>query len=427
MNRFIYYSLLFWIPFSLNSQETKVLFLGNSYTFFNDLPLQFESLAIAGGFSVSVDWSTPGGCTLSNPSNGHLYTETSLEKINAEEWNYVILQEQSQYPVIPYWQANYFYTGAAELDSLIKSDGNCSQTMMFMTWGRRDGGMQCNGGHCSIDFVDFNHMTDSMASSYLGIGNALDIPVSPVGIAWKNALAEDETLPLFHNDGSHPSEEGTYLAACTFYAAIFHESPVGLDYYYTLPESTATFLQQIAASTVLDDLNKWNIDTTSIFVDFEYAQNEDTIDFINQTENADSYLWDFGDGTTDTTENPVHIYNSTGVFEAVLTAYKFCDSSSTSKLVKILIASDGNEIKSESSINIFPNPSNGIVTIKPINNRENYDLTISAMDGKIIFKENNFISDGNTRELDLSAFPPNLYIFKMSNKYGSVFKQIVLK
>ena len=162
-------------------------------------------------------------------------------------------------------------------------------------------------------------------------------------------------------------------------------------------------------------------------MEFEYTQDEDTISFINQTENADSYLWDFGDGTSDTAMNPVHVYDSSGMFEVVLTAYKFCDSSSTSDFVKILITSDGGEIKSENNLNIFPNPSSGMITIKPINNLENYDLTISSTDGKVIFEENNFIRGGLTRKLDLSGFPPNIYIFNISNKEGSTYKQIVLK
>ena len=73
-----------------------MLFLGNSYTNVNDLPALFKSLSSAGGFEISVDKSTPGGCTLSNPSNGHLFNAQSLAKIHAENWDYVILQEQSQ-------------------------------------------------------------------------------------------------------------------------------------------------------------------------------------------------------------------------------------------------------------------------------------------------------------------------------------------
>lgn len=269
--------LLLLIPALLFSQETKVLFLGNSYTFYNDLPSLYKNLANSGGYTVLVDQSTPGGCTLSNPSNGHLFNQTSLLKIIEESWDYVILQEQSQYPVIPYWKTNYFFPGAHSLDSLIKQNNSCSEALMFMTWGRETGGIQCNGGYCSIDFTDFYHMTDSMASSYIGVARELDIPVSPVGMAWKSALTADPSINLFNADGSHPSLEGSYLAACTFYASIFFESPEVLEFISTLDESTASFLQQIASETVFNNLTLWNIDTTTLSAAFEFEQSEDTV------------------------------------------------------------------------------------------------------------------------------------------------------
>jgi PKD repeat protein len=44
------------------------------------------------------------------------------------------------------------------------------------------------------------------------------------------------------------------------------------------------------------------------------------ITFTNLSANATSYLWDFGDGTTSTTENPTHVYSNLGVFNVTLTA-----------------------------------------------------------------------------------------------------------
>jgi hypothetical protein len=66
-------------------------------------------------------------------------------------------------------------------------------------------------------------------------------------------------LDLWQADGSHPSEQGTYLAACVFYAAIFHQSPEGLSYLAGLTKETPTFLQRIAASTVPDNPAQWNL------------------------------------------------------------------------------------------------------------------------------------------------------------------------
>jgi hypothetical protein len=49
-----------------------------------------------------------------------------------------------------------------------------------------------------------------------------------VGIAWQQALAADFKFSLYAPDGSHPSPEGSYLAACVFYATLLGKSPEGL-------------------------------------------------------------------------------------------------------------------------------------------------------------------------------------------------------
>ena len=70
---------------------------------------------------------------------------------------------------------------------------------------------------------------------------------------------QNSQLDLWQADGSHPTEQGTYLAACVFYAVIFRQSPKGLTYQAGLTKETATFLQQIAGTTVLDNAAQWNL------------------------------------------------------------------------------------------------------------------------------------------------------------------------
>jgi len=63
---------------------------------------------------------------------------------------------------------------------------------------------------------------------------------------------QDPQLNLWQDDGSHPNEQGTYLAACVFYAVIFQKSPEGLSFTAQVPSETAGTLQKIAAQTVLN-------------------------------------------------------------------------------------------------------------------------------------------------------------------------------
>jgi hypothetical protein len=244
---FVISAVLILMAMPSQAQDTlKVLFLGNSHTYFNDMPQLFSSLSESGGRPVIIDSNTPGGCTLQQHSNN----PTSLDKIRQGIWDYVVLQENSQYPVIDYFRYNSMYPAARILDSVITEyDG---QTAFFMNWGWRYGG-QCEiDGYQSPFFEDYFQMQDSMTSAYTEIAVELAAVLAPVGEAWRTAVTWDPNLVLWHTDNYHPALNGSYLTACVFYATFYDESPAGLEYYGGLTETEALFLQQAAWETVTD-------------------------------------------------------------------------------------------------------------------------------------------------------------------------------
>ena len=97
---------------SVAAQQTNVLFIGNSYTYVNDLPNTLRQLALSLGDTVDVASSAPGGFTFQMHST---YAPT-LTAINSQQWNYVVMQEQSQIPSFPQAQvATDCYPYAAQL------------------------------------------------------------------------------------------------------------------------------------------------------------------------------------------------------------------------------------------------------------------------------------------------------------------------
>ncbi len=243
-----YLFVLLNVAFVLSSSfcdTTHILFVGNSYTHVNDLPLLFKNLSVSGGKTVNTGMSAPGGYTL----EGHTQLQETLDKIASGQWQYVILQEQSQYPAIAYYRYGSMYPAASELDSIIGSHN--INTMFYMTWGRKYGGQQCISGNCSPVFSDYFHMQDSLTSAYTEISSQLGAALAPVGSAWRRARQLDSTIALWDTDLSHPTLRGSYLAACVFYAKIFQNSPVGLSYTAGLPVNEALWLQQVASEVVL--------------------------------------------------------------------------------------------------------------------------------------------------------------------------------
>jgi hypothetical protein len=226
---------------AVQAQDTlHVLFVGNSYTYTNDLPLMFTNLAGSGGRPVVTAMSAPGGYTLEQ----HTANPTTLDLIAQGGWDYVVLQEQSQYPTIPYYRLNSTYPSARGLDSMIVAHGE--RTAFFMTWGRKHGGQQIINGYCSYPFANFCQMQDTLAFAYMEISRELNAILCPVGLCWEQAVTLNPQVNLWQADGSHPTLEGSYLAACSFYATLFQASPIGLTYTAGLNPSDAAFLQYAA-------------------------------------------------------------------------------------------------------------------------------------------------------------------------------------
>jgi hypothetical protein len=225
---------------------TRVLFVGNSYTSVNDLPSMFAKLARSGGQRVEVGTAAENGWTLAD----HAGSSATAAKLASATWDIVVLQEQSQLPSVEQFRQAQMYPAARQLIQAIRSQG--AQPMLFLTWARRDGWPE-NG------MPNYRSMQSAIDTGYLTIAHEQQAAVAPVGEAWSMLVGAEGAPALWQQDGSHPTEAGTYLATCVFYAAIFHESPKGLRYHAGLSADDAAKIQDVAATTVLGDPTKWTL------------------------------------------------------------------------------------------------------------------------------------------------------------------------
>lgn len=216
-----------------NDNCLRVLFLGNSLTYVNDLPTTFSELARSGGHKMEVAMIAVGSAALSD----FVSSSDLSEALTTRQWDYVVLQEQSQLPSIEYWRVNEMYPAARVLVRQVRE--NNAQPVFFETWAHRNGFPE-NG------MPNYESMQYEIDMGYQRIANELDVPIAHVGMTWFRALQLNPELRLWQEDGNHPSEMGTYLAACVFYVTFFHESPVGLSYRGSISEETAGQLQEAA-------------------------------------------------------------------------------------------------------------------------------------------------------------------------------------
>jgi len=210
----------------------RVLFLGDSYIFVNDLPTVFRGLADAGGQNVETGMVANGGETLAQ----HAASSQSRGAIGGSRWQFVILQEQSEIPALPGASQRQMAPAAQSLVAVIRAAG--ATPVLLETWAHQ-GGLPEDG-------LDYGAMQTAIDESYTEIGHELGVTVAPAGQAWAGVLRLDPSIALWQADGSHPSEAGTYLAACVLYARLFHRSPVGLSATDGLSPSLAATLQTVA-------------------------------------------------------------------------------------------------------------------------------------------------------------------------------------
>jgi hypothetical protein len=404
--------LSFWAFTSL-AQQTKVLFIGNSYTGVNDLPNMFKNLALSMGDSVTIDSNTPGGFTF----NQHSVNATTLQKIQQGNWDFIILQGQSQEPAFPPSQVStQTYPYAKKLDSLIQVYNPCAETVFYMTWGRKNG----DASNCASYPVicTYEGMQQRLRESYLEMTQDNQATCAPVGVAWRTFRNLYPATELYQTDESHPLEEGTYLAACVFYSTIFRKSCQGAQYMGTgITNSDGFNLQTVASATVLDSLENWQQYGSLPAARFNFTQTANQVNFTNQSLRATQYSWNFGDGSALSTQNnPQHTYTSTGQYIVTLTAQTACGESNkyTDTITVSAVPNGIDELENDPDIQIHY--QHGL--LKWATSEDLKDMTLYDAQGKIVYQ--NTIRRG-IQEAPLSL-ATGIYIIQFNTKRGQMIK-----
>ncbi len=231
-------------PILLWSQAEKplrVLFVGNSYTYFWNLPQSVQAMADAQGMVAEVRQSTAGGANLGQHWRGEKDLLTR-EKISKGNYDIVVLQDHSR-RAVDHPDSLQIYGG--RFMDLIKRQGG--KPLLYMTWAR--------------DWDPF--MFEPIIKEYQKLAKEEGADIAPIGKAWQLSLELRPDLALYDPDGSHPSPSGTYLNACVMYAVLFDRSPLGLParltthdqngellYLNIQSQENATFLQKVAWEVV---------------------------------------------------------------------------------------------------------------------------------------------------------------------------------
>jgi len=228
----------------------NILFLGNSYTYGNNLKSMVAGLASGAGFSATVDEKSQGGVTLG------WHAANSLAKITAGDWDVVVLQDQSQRPSFgsPY-ALQTILPEAVTLVKTIREKNPCTLPLFFQTWGKRDGDVgNCANGATAL--CTYEGVQEQLTQAYSSFAYYTQpAKVAPAGEAWRNYANRNS---LFAGDGSHASSSGTFLAACTMFQQIWGVPSTSSTY---SPVAEAAALKAQASLAVGQE--NWSYPSTS--------------------------------------------------------------------------------------------------------------------------------------------------------------------
>ena len=196
------------------SAPLRILFIGNSYTYYNDLPHLVADFARTARYErpVQVEMVTRPGVTLRD----HWNAGDALAAIRRGPWDFVVLQEQSMLGVLLVEGApavndpELFQTYARRFIREIDAVG--ATPVLYLTWARKA----------------TPTMQARLTSAYAALARETRARLAPVGVAWERTRTAQPALELFDPDGSHPSPTGSYLAAATIWATIDGTPALGL-------------------------------------------------------------------------------------------------------------------------------------------------------------------------------------------------------
>jgi len=197
--------IVFFINASSFAQKDtlKVLFVGNSYTYYSDLPNMVSALSTSTTTYLKTTMSAVGGARLKYHYNQDHGLKTK-ELIKNGDFDIVVLQAQSMGTLT---HKKEFQLYAKKLSTFIKEQG--AIPYFFATWSREKK----------------RHTQKAITKAYKEAAILNKAKVVLVGEVWASALKTHPQLDLYTKDGSHPTFLGTFLTAAVFVKSITGQLP----------------------------------------------------------------------------------------------------------------------------------------------------------------------------------------------------------
>ena len=227
-----------------NKNPERVLYIGNSYLYYNDSLHNHVRRMLEEAYANDIDKGNYKLVTISGSRSWHHNIDYPLNHKNLgakQPFELVIFQGGSG-ETDTASERKIFADTAKDVINAIHKSG--AEAALYMIHAYTEPHESAN-----------SQMIEDITQMYINAGNENNALVIPVGIAFENAYKHNPDIQLHKSfDGSHPSLLGTYLAACVVFSSITHETPLNIQYNYfnKISDEDKKFLQRMAHQTVED-------------------------------------------------------------------------------------------------------------------------------------------------------------------------------
>ncbi len=184
-------------PVDARPKDLRILFIGNSYTYVNDLPGMLSRIAATSGVlpTITTDQIVQGGARLID----HWNNGVAQGRIRDGGFTHVVLQGQSEEAALPY-DSDVFALSARHFGDLAVGAG--AQPTLFVTWARAPGDGDYDAGNPNGAFVGPEQMQDSLTWTYANVARRWPASIlACVGEAFRQSLKRDPgTVRLLYGD-----------------------------------------------------------------------------------------------------------------------------------------------------------------------------------------------------------------------------------
>jgi PKD repeat protein len=298
--------------------------------------------------------------------------------------------------------------------------------------------LSIDGDEFLWEFGDGNTSTDSLATHTYSTPGVYTVSLTAIDplVPIDSTTTITQLIHVYETPNPTITINGND-SICVGTSVVLSTAPVGI--YLWSDNSTAPTLDVNAAGTY--SVTVYNIDNSACFAvsdeveivlmplpdaSYSFSNVNHLVTFTNTSPEADTYLWNFGDGNTSATTNPTHDYQVNGVYDSYLVAYNFCGSDTAYVTIDLSFIGLSEQILTQ-ELKLYPNPTRSNVWIES-NQLSSKGLMIEISNEMGAIVQRLEFNDATSKiQIDMEGFMNGVYYVRITNSMGwSAMEKVIL-